>query len=91
MIIDNLIDKIKGLITPVIPASEDTIKELQAKTQELEQQADFAETEAKLIDRSNKAKKRIRTAKRGGNKQLLYILAGLVFIIILIVILAGNC
>jgi len=87
----NLIDKIKNLISPAIPKSEETIKDLQDKTQKLEQQADYAEIEAKLIDRANKAKKRIKLARRGSNKRLLYTLAGLAFLIIVIIILAGSC
>ena len=86
-----IIDKVKNWFTPVTPPTEDSIKELQTKTQLLEQQADLAETEEKLRKRSDKAKKRIKTAKRGTDKRLLYILAGLVFLVIIIWIFAGSC
>ena len=87
---DNLIDKIKNLITPTPSTSEETITELQTRTQNLEHQADLAETEAKLRGRLEKAKKRIK-AVRKNDRRLLYILAGLVFLVIIIWIFAGSC
>ena len=85
-----IIDKIKNLITPAPHTSEETIKELQTRTQNLEHQADLAETEAKLRGRLEKAKKRIK-AVRKNDRRLLYILAGLVFLVIIIWIFAGSC
>jgi len=87
---DNLIDKIKNLITPTPSTSEETITELQTRTQNLEHQADLAETEAKLRGRLEKAKKRIK-AVRKNDRRLLYILVGLVFLVIIIWIFAGSC
>ena len=86
----NLIDKIKNLITPTSPTSEETITELQTRTQNLEHQADLAETEAKLQGRLEKAKKRIKAVRKSKIRPL-YILVGLAFIVIIIVILVGSC
>jgi len=90
---NNLIDKIKSYITPV-PSKPKTraqsLKELQAKTQKLEQQALYAETEAKLLERAKKAKSRIK-AVRKSNIRPRYVLAGLALLVIIIVILAGSC
>lgn len=90
---DNLIDKIKSYITPV-PSKPKTraqsLKELQAKTQKLEQLADYAEAEAKLLEKAKKAKTRIK-AVRKTNIRPLYILAGLALLVIIIVVLAGSC
>ena len=87
---NNFIDKIKHLITPTVPNPEETIKELQAKTQNLEQQAEYAETEAKLIERSIKAKKRIKAARKS-NMRSLYPIAGLVLLVFIILVIAGSC
>ena len=86
----DLIDKIKNLITPASPTSEETITELQTRTQNLEHQADLAETEAKLQGRLEKAKKRIKAVRKSRIRPL-YILVGLAFIVIIIVILVGSC
>lgn len=87
----NFINTLNKWFTPTIPATKESLKDLQARTKELEQQAVYAETEAKLIDRSNKAKKRIKTAKRGNAKRLVYSLAGLVFIVTIILIISRSC
>jgi len=86
----NLIDKINKWITPETPASEETIKELQAKTQDLEQQADYAEAEANLLERANKAKKRIKAAKKS-DRRLIYIAVGLVILVVIILVISGGC
>lgn len=90
---DNLLDKIKSYITPV-PSKPKTraqsLKELQAKTQKLEQQADYAETEAKLLEKAKKAKSRIKAVRKNAIRPL-YIITGLVFLVIIIVVLAGSC
>ena len=86
----NIIDKLKNLITPAPPTSEETIKELQTRTQNLEHQAALAETEAKLLEKADKAKKRIKAVRKSRIRPL-YILVGLAFIVIIIVILVGSC
>lgn len=87
---NNLIDKIKNWITPVTSSPEETIKALQAKTQQLEQQAEYAETEAKLRERAKKAKNRIKAVRKSTIRPL-YILVGLALLVIIIVVLAGSC
>lgn len=87
---DNLIDKIKNRIFPSSATPEESLKELRVKTTKLEQQAEYAETEARLIDKANKAKKRIK-AVRKSNIRPLYIIAGLLFLVIIIVVMKGGC
>ena len=85
-----IIDKIKSWFTPTFSTSEETIQQLQTRTQNLEHQADLAETETKLMVRFEKARKRIKAVRKNKIRPL-YIVAGLVFIVIIIVILVGSC
>ena len=88
-----LIDKIKSYITPASSTPGErakSLKELKATTQLLEQQANYTEAKAILLERANKAKKRIK-AVRKSNVRPLYILAGLVFLVIIILVMKGSC
>ncbi len=87
----DLINKIKDWITPATVSPEESIKELQSKTQKLEQQADFAETKAKLIDRANKAKKRIRATKSYPHINTRLIVIGAVLLGVIILIMVKGC
>lgn len=90
---DNLIDKIKNLIIPApsTPESrENALKELGAKAQLLEELADYSEAEAKLLERTKKAKNRIKAVRKSTIRPR-YILAGLALLVIIIVVLAGAC
>jgi len=89
----DLIDKIKNYITPAPSTPEAralSLKELQAKTLLLEQQADYAETEAQLIEKAEKAKKRIKAVRKSKIRPL-YILVGLALLVIIILIISGSC
>ena len=91
---DNLIDKIKNYITPAPSTPEiraQSLKELQTKTQLLEQQADYAEAKAILLARAGKAKKRIRATKSYPyiNKRLIVI--GIVLLAVIILIMVKGC
>ena len=90
----NLIDKIKNLITPAPSTPEaraKSLKELRAKTLLLERQARYAETEAKLIDRAKKAKKRIRATKTYPHINTRLIVIGVVLLGVIILIMVKGC
>jgi len=91
---DNLIDKIKNWITPT-PATPEirakSLKELQTKTQLLEQQADYAEAKATLLARANKAKKRIKATSSYPHINKRYILIGLGLLVVIIFIMVKGC
>ena len=90
----NLIDKIKNYITPTTSTPGErakSLKELGSSTRLLEQQADYAETKAKLIDRANKAKKRIKATKSYPHINTRYILIGLGLLVIIIFIMVKGC
>ena len=88
---DNLIDKIKNWITPATSSPEETLKALQDKTQKLEQQADYAETKAKLSERANKAKKRIKATKSYPHINTRLIVIGVVLLAVIILIMVKGC
>ena len=91
---DNLIDKIKNLITPAPSTPEiraQSLKELQAKTQLLEQQADYAEARATLLARAGKAKKRIRATKSYPHINTRLIVIGVVLLAVIILIMVKGC
>ena len=87
----NLIDKIKNYITPAPSTPKkraESLKELRATTLLLEQQADYAEAKANLLERAKKAKKRIKATKSYPhiNTRLIVISAVLLGVIILIMV-----
>ena len=88
--LNNLINKVVTLLSPAMPPTTESLKDLRAKTKALERQAEFAETEAKLLDRAKKAKKRIK-AVRTSNIRPIYIIISLVLLgIIILVISSGS-
>ncbi len=90
----DLIDKIKNWITPTPStpkARANSLKERRAKTLLLERQARYAETEAKLIDRANKAKKRIKATKSYPHINTRLIVIGVVLLGVIILIMVKGC
>ena len=85
-----IIDKIKIFFAPAMPPTAESLKNLRAETTKLERQADNTEAEAKLQERAKKAKKRIQAVRKSSIRPL-YLLAGLVLIVVIIVILVGSC
>ena len=91
---DNLIDKIKNYITPApsTPATRaESLKALQDKTQLLEQQADYAEAKASVLERAKKAKKRIKATSSYPHINKRYILIGLGLLVVIIFIMVKGC
>ena len=91
---DNLIDKIKNLITPAPSTSGErakSLRELRSTTLLLEQQADYAEAKATLLARAEKAKKRIKATKAYQHINKRYILIGLGLLVVIIFIMVKGC
>jgi len=91
---DNLIDKIKNWITPTPTTPEiraESLKQLQAEAQLLEQQADYAEAKALVLERINKAKKRRKATKSYPHINKRYILIGLGLLVVIIFIMVKGC
>lgn len=91
---DNLIDKIKNLITPTPSTPEiraNSLKQLQAKTQLLEQQADYAEAKALVLERAKKAKKRIKATKSYPHINTRLIVIDTLLLGVIILIMAKGC
>jgi len=90
----NLIDKIKNWITPAPSTPEtraESLKQLQAKAQLLEQQADYAEAKALVLERINKAKKRRKATSSYPHINKRYILIGLGLLVVIIFIMVKGC
>ena len=88
--INNLVNKTKTWISPEVPTSQESLKDLRAKTLKLEQQADYAEAEAILRTKAEKAKTRIK-AVRKSRIQPIHIMVGIVFIAIIIIFIVKGC
>ncbi len=87
---NNLMNKVVTLISPAMPPTTESLKDLRAKTKSLERQAEYTETEAKLLTRAKKAKQRIK-AVRTSNIRPIYIIISLVILgIIILVISSGS-
>lgn len=91
---DNLIDKIKNYITPAPSTPGErakSLKELRSTTLLLEQQADYAEAKAKLAERSDNAKKRIKATKSYPHINTRLIVIGVVLLAVIIFIMVKGC
>ncbi len=88
---DNPIDKVKNLITPKTPPTKASLADLTTKTKRLEQQAEYAETEAKLLDRMAKATNKIKATRHYPHFNIRYIVIGLVILVVIILIMTGSC
>jgi len=91
---NNLIDKIKNWITPTPTTPEiraESLKQLQAEAQLLEQQADYAEAKALVLERINKAKKRRKATSSYQHINKRYILIGLGLLVVIIFIMVKGC
>jgi len=91
---DNLIDKIKNWITPATSSPEaraHSLKDLQDKTQLLEQQADYAEAKALVLERAEKAKKRIKATKSYPHINTRLIVIGTLLLGVIILIMVKGC
>ena len=91
MAVNNLIDKIKGYITPTAPPTRESLDALEAKTKKLEKQAEYAEAEAKLLDRAKKAKIRIKATKSYPHINTRFIVIGTLILGVIILIVARSC
>lgn len=87
----NLIDKAKNLITPKTPPTKASLVDLTTKTKKLEQHAEYAETEARLLDRMAKAQKRIKATSHYPHFNTRYIVIGLGLLVIIIFIMVKGC
>ncbi len=91
---DNLIDKIKNLITPTPSTPGErakSLKELGTTTRLLEQQADYAEAKATLLARAGKAKKRIKATKSYPHINTRLIVIGTLLLGVIILIMVKGC
>jgi len=90
----DLIDKIKNWLTPAPSTPGErakSLRELGTTTRLLEQQADYAEAKAKLTDRAEKAKQRIKVTSSHPHINTRLIVIGVVLLAVIILLIVKGC